>query len=336
VPGTSSCKTIDHVILDTGSSGLRIMSSALVSLPDLPPVSSGDGKTLGECVQFVSGYTWGRIRSADVQLAGHTLNSLAIQVIGDTSAGNVPASCANTGASLNTVRSLGGNGILGVDALAQDCGSACASAEKPGAYYACSEAGCQPVSVGLDRQVHNPVALLDSDNNGVVVDLPAISSSGASSVHGWLFLGIGTQDNNGPENAVVIDLKMNGTFTTRFNDKDYQGIIDSGSNGIFFNVADGILPRCSNSSFYCPLSVQRLSATNTGTNGVSSTVDFRVANARELFERVGNVAFDNLAGTITVGYFDWGLPFFFGRKVFTAIEGRDTPVGKGPFVAYQE
>ena len=39
VPGTTSCQTIDGVLVDTGSSGLRILSSAL-TLP-LPPQSSG-------------------------------------------------------------------------------------------------------------------------------------------------------------------------------------------------------------------------------------------------------------------------------------------------------
>jgi hypothetical protein len=30
--------------------------------------------------------------------------------------------------------------------------------------------------------------------------------------------------------------------------------------------------------------------------------------------------------------FDWGLPFFFGRTVFTAIEDRGTPAG--PYFAF--
>jgi hypothetical protein len=33
-------------------------------------------------------------------------------------------------------------------------------------------------------------------------------------------------------------------------------------------------------------------------------------------------------------YFDWGLPFHFGRNVFTAIDGQETPAGQGPFVAF--
>jgi hypothetical protein len=32
--------------------------------------------------------------------------------------------------------------------------------------------------------------------------------------------------------------------------------------------------------------------------------------------------------------FDWGLPFFFGRRVANAIEGATTSVGTGPYVAY--
>ena len=32
--------------------------------------------------------------------------------------------------------------------------------------------------------------------------------------------------------------------------------------------------------------------------------------------------------------FDFGLPFFFGRTIFTAIQGASTPGGVGPFWAY--
>jgi hypothetical protein len=41
-----------------------------------------------------------------------------------------------------------------------------------------------------------------------------------------------------------------------------------------------------------------------------------------------------LAGRSNAAYFDWGLPFHFGRNVFTAIEGKATPGGEGPFVAF--
>jgi hypothetical protein len=34
------------------------------------------------------------------------------------------------------------------------------------------------------------------------------------------------------------------------------------------------------------------------------------------------------------GGFAWGLPFFFGRTVFTAIDGQTTPGGVGPYFAF--
>jgi len=70
-------------------------------------------------------------------------------------------------------------------------------------------------------------------------------------------------------------------------------------------------------------------------------VNFSVANAITLFSG-DNIAFNNLAGpSVTPSgqsfmptYFDWGLPFHFGRNVFTAIDGQETPAGQGPFVAF--
>ena len=32
--------------------------------------------------------------------------------------------------------------------------------------------------------------------------------------------------------------------------------------------------------------------------------------------------------------FDWGLPFFFGRRVAYAIQGAATAVGTGPYIAF--
>jgi hypothetical protein len=333
-PGTNDCQTIDHVILDTGSSGLRIVSSVLN--PVLSPVQIGNGRALAECMQFVSGYTWGSIRSADVKLAGHTLEGLAIQLIGDTSAGSAPASCANTGASFNTVDLMGGNGILGVGIFAQDCGASCARTAVAGAYYACSGANCQPTAVPPGQQLHNPVALLSADDNGVVVELPVISSSGASSVNGTLTLGIGTQANNSLGSATVLRVNANsGAFTTQFGGANYTGFLDSGSNGFFFESR--AISACTGaySGFYCPASMQHFTATNRGTDGATSTVSFEVDNTRTLFSS-GNVAFNNLAGNYmgSGGAFDWGLPFFFGRTVFTAIEGKSTLGGTGPYIAY--
>ena len=70
-------------------------------------------------------------------------------------------------------------------------------------YYVCPS-GCQPTAEALVSQLQNPVALLPMDNNGVLIQLPAVARRGAVSVTGALF-GIGTQTNNALGAAKVID-----------------------------------------------------------------------------------------------------------------------------------
>jgi hypothetical protein len=38
--------------------------------------------------------------------------------------------------------------------------------------------------------------------------------------------------------------------------------------------------------------------------------------------------------TSSSNYFDWGLPFFYGRRVFVAIEGNTVAGKAAPFWAY--
>jgi hypothetical protein len=75
-----------------------------------------------------------------------------------------------------------------------------------------------------------------------------------------------------------------------------------------------------------------LTAQNVGQNGASGTVAFSIANAQKLFS-TGNAAYSDLGGPNS-GAFDWGAPFFFGRNVFVAIDGAQTPAGAGPYWAY--
>lgn len=334
MPGSASCQTIDHIIVDTGSTGLRIMASAL-SL-SLPQQMSGSAN-LDECLQFVDGYSWGSVRQADVKLASEaTLASLSIQLIGDPAVPAVPGDCI-IGKSENSVLDFGGNGIIGVGVFQQDCGAACASTAIGGTYYACSGLSCTAVSVPLSAQVQNPVGLLQVDNNGVALTLPSVAATGSTRVIGSLMLGIGTQANNAPGSATVYQLNSNGTLTTTFNSQSYPAsVIDSGSNANFF--PDSALAVCTGNAagFYCPASTTSLSAINTGANNASSTISFSVVNADTLFQNSSYTASSGLGGTAMAGAnsFDWGLPFFFGRTVFTAIEGKSGGGATGPYVAY--
>ncbi len=335
VPGTSNCQTIDSMLVDTGSSGIRVLSSAL-SLT-LPTENASSGKPMAECAQFVDSFSWGPVQIADVNLSSEHASSVPIQVIGESQF-PVAAGCKATGLKANdTLQTLGANGILGVGLFLQDCGPACAQTSgNPNFYYSCPTAAtCAATQAAANLQLQNPVALFSGDNNGVIVELPAISGGGSPPVAGSLVFGIGTQSNNGLS-GTVYTLNAQGGLTTTFNGKSYPGsFIDSGSNALFFlDAATSGIPVCKdNSSFYCPASTMNLSAMNQGGNGASTTVNFSVANADSILSAAGAAAFNDLAGP-SPGNFDWGLPFFFGRTVFTAIEGRSTPQGTGPYWAY--
>jgi hypothetical protein len=62
----SSCQTIDHILIDTGSFGLRVISSALSSSLSLPLETDFNGNSIAECAMFVDGYGWGPVRMANL------------------------------------------------------------------------------------------------------------------------------------------------------------------------------------------------------------------------------------------------------------------------------
>jgi len=342
VPGTSTCQTIPDVLVDTGSYGLRIVSSLLTET--LPQEMASGGNPMVECVQFLDSYTWGPVQTADVEVASEKASSVPIQVQSDSDF-TAPSSCTSPsgGSSADTVSSLGANGILGVGQFAQDCVSNGTCPATDNQYFSCASAtACIPVDATAAEQVQNPVALFATDNNGVIVELPAVSGAEAT-VSGSLVFGIGTESNNGLNGATVYTAggsatNFPGNFSTNFNGADYTdaAFIDSGSNAYFF--PDANIPSCSASSgvsgFYCPDGTDNLSATNLGVNGASGTVNFSVANADTMFtDDPNDAAYPDLGGSAS-GYFDWGLPFFYGRNVFTSIEGKAAPGGTPPYWAY--
>jgi hypothetical protein len=346
VPGTATCQTIDHINVDSASVGLRIVASALPQSIALPQVKSS-GAPVAECLQFADGYSWGGLRSADVQIAGEHASNVTIHVIGDSGVpAQAPTDCVNSGPSNNpenTVDTFGSNGILGIEGLLQDCGSACVNAVPPGTYYVCPGAGCQGTTMPLAQQVQQTVSLFATDNNGVIIQLPSIGAAGAASVAGSLVFGIDTQSNIALGSATVLGLDSFGNFITYFNGVTLnESFIDSGSNGTFFAAPQGgALVDCTMATgFYCPTTTQSLSAMNQSASGMgaTSTVNFSVANFESLLNNNPSfTAFNDVGGPQPAGFahsFDWGVPFFYGRNVFVAIENATTSGGVGPYYAY--
>ncbi len=334
-PGTSTCQTIDHVLLDTGSYGLRIIAPGVLDPAlALPAVTGPGGNPVGECAQFVSFSLWGSVRLADVKIAGETAASLPVQLAADAAFSSAPSGCSGT---LNTVAALGANGILGVGLFNQDCGASCTTQVRNGYYYECA-ANCTASTMPLPSQVSNPVAAFATDNNGLALIMPAVSPGGATTLTGTLIFGIDTQPNNSIGSATTYATDANGNFTTTYKGTPLTAsFIDSGSNGLFFS--DRTIPACSSSSsfsgFYCPAATLSLSAVNSSANGVATgTVNFIIVNPQALSTTIRAAPIGGSLGRGGGGTFDWGLPFFFGRTVFVAISGASTLHGTGPYWAY--
>ena len=335
----TSCQTINNILLDTGSYGLRIFSS-VITVP-LTPVTSG-GSTLGECVGFGDGSSqWGPVKYAYVQLGNEPKVAVPILTI-DSNYQSPPGPCTSAQSRPDTSPSIAGyNGILGVGLLTQDCGTSCVSNQTNGQYFSCGNNNCScGASVALQAQVTDPVAALPVDNNGVILSLGAISTSGTTSASGTLFLGIDTQSNNSSSGYTKIPASMSSvSFNTKFaaySSGILTGIIDSGTSVLYIPPASS-LPDCSSTDpsyagFLCPRTFTSLSAINIGSTGSPSiTTPFSVGNAYNLYNS-GNYVFSNIAASSGSGsnFFDWGLPFFFGKKVFVGNQQNKS----GTFWAY--
>ena len=337
-PGTTLCQTINHVLVDTGSTGLRLLSGVLSPSLGLGKVASASGLPLLACARFLdNSFAWGPVVTADITLGGKTVAAMPVQVVADSDFTSLARSCSS-GAAIDTVASLGAKGILGLGLFKEDCGTSCANITANGIYFTCTTAACTAATAtraSTAKQLKNPIPLFANDNNGFVIDLPAVGSAGAESVSGSLIFGIGTQSNNQVASSRVLTTGATGYFSTLLSGQSLNtSFIDTGSNGLYFDSS--VIPTCSvSSSFYCPTSLLTLSATQRGTNAVNNPVVFSVDNALGLFADPAKTVLPNLAGTIgDARIFAWGLPFFYGRRVFTGIEGQPSVLGTGPLYAF--
>ncbi len=201
-PGTTTCQTIDGILVDTGSFGLRILSSA-ITLTGLQALTSGNS-TLYNCINFADGsFLWGTAAVADVEMAGEKATSETVQVIADPLRNlHHPHQCSVTGSTKTTRRRLGANGILGIGPEPVDCGRGLRSQLATAIFLrsrppiTCALAYLYSYQfVSISQQVVNPVALFPADNNGIIVELPTLSGAAATET-GSLIFGIGTKTNN--------------------------------------------------------------------------------------------------------------------------------------------
>ena len=315
LPGTATCQTVDNILLDTGSVGLRISHSVLTL--NLPPVTD-NGSNVDECYQFSSGSVFGPVVSADVVLGGEPAVPVDVQI--SNASLTPPSSCTQ----VSSVTSGGVNGILGVGYPFTQYDL--------GIYYLCSSSGCpnqpscsntQGSNGSFPCQVANPVFSFPSDNNGILLSLPSLPSGGAPApVYGTLTFGLNTQNDNSLSGLTIYGISASNSCGSSYSylEASFTGrssgscaFLDSGSNGLFFGTTT--FPVC-NTSWYCPSSSPApISLTLTGGNGTTGSFGLSVINENSI-QNSSNIAWNDLAGPYgSKGTFDAGLPFFFGRSV---------------------
>jgi len=231
-PSAPTCQTIDNILVDTNSVGLRLIETPAVDSLTLPVVTDSSNNTLQECVQFPDfTYVWGPVARATVQIAGETAAQVPLE--GETAKTGIPiqiitsplylstaapASClasppaGGMPIAADTLQTLGAAGILGVGSFLQDCGSACASITPPSQYYTCPSKVCSLAAVPQNLQVWNPVAAFAYDHNGLSLTLPSASGGGSDSITGSLIFGIGTTTNNALGSAEIFAIDAYGNF----------------------------------------------------------------------------------------------------------------------------
>jgi hypothetical protein len=318
--------------------GLRLIPSALGTLAASLPVQTADnGNALASCVQFVdTTHAWGPVRVADLRFGGKLASDVPIQLItsNDSTVGAEPPACGggDPADNLTDANDLGINGVLGIGHFRQDCGADCATLQL-GYYYSCTAGSCTNTTLSLGRQLQNPITKFASDNNGSIIEFPSVGNTGVNTVAGTLTFGIGTRSNNQLGSAQKQFVDDVGRLATTYNGVTYPGsFIDSGSNALYF--PDNSLTPCSTLvGFYCPSSTVGRTSTIRGESiSTAREVNFNIGNAENLFFANPSFSVFKTIGGDMNNAFDWGLPFFYGRKVYTAIEGQ--PNISEPYVAF--
>lgn len=342
-PGTSNCATIDHVLVDTGSVGLRLLRSAVPSsLGLVDNRDSARGNTMAECVEFGSGVAWGPVSTVDLKIAGETASSSPIQIVDDSFA-SIPADCSNEGPDMaaNGASSFGGNGLIGLNVVRHDCQTSCQFAAAS-IYYDCAGSDCTAVAAPLAEQVPNPVTKFATDNNGVTLSFPAVGEGGQGSVSGTMTFGVDTQSNNIlPATAQQMTTTPFGEVTSSFNGLPMPGIVDSGSGAYLF--VDSSISQCpssfSNQPWFCPPDPATISASLQSESGVTLGVSFTLFNTVSELGNGSNAAHAGIGQNTSLfgaGEFDLGMPYFYGKSITFGIEGSDDlSAGTPPYFAIQ-
>lgn len=326
-PGSdTACVTVDNVILDTGSVGLRLQGRALAA-SSLPVVTTADNRPVAECFAFVGrSNIWGNVRRADVHLGGLVARNIPVQVSDRTLARPADNSCPDYN------NDPASNATLGIG---------WAKLDRAGTYYECGASDCTRFANGTvppEVRVPNPVSRLPVHDNGEVFEIPQARAAVTDQIAGTLFFGVGTAADNRLDPSVqIVPLDAQGNFTTWFDGNTYpESYFDSGTQTLGF--LDPNLQTCmSYSGDYCVARPSNLYQARLSGTAAATPVSnfFRISRQPGPAGQLRNV-YDDIASVGSAGSFVWGLPFFIEKRVFVVQQG-ETPQGSalaGPFYGF--
>lgn len=323
----TNCQTIDNIILDTGSFGLKINKSALAEsfVLQMPRVITSDDKMVYACNTFGSGYVFAEEHYGVLKLDNTMTDDVIVQVIENSPTAEIPDSCIAKG-PFDNFESFGANGILGVNpAISLNNSSILLYKKNVNGIY-------EALSLDDESRVpilnNNPLPNLSNNNNGFVISIPPVTQNTNTNVSGTMILGVNTSSMNqvtDKTNLVVAseaDLSSvcnSACFYSQITNPEstIPAVFDSGTNGWVFMNDD--LRQCSYG--FCP---------DTPFTWVSTVYSYDFA-ANESYQVTGVITKDenNPSGeTVSFsvmpgwGYYNrsnetlYGSPFFFGKNVY--------------------
>jgi hypothetical protein len=171
------------------------------------------------------------------------------------------------------------------------------------------------------------------------MDAVTATAGSSSAVTGTMIFGIGTQSNNAIGSATKYNADPNsepGIVETTWNDTVYTSVFDTGSSAYYFdNTSNPTIALCGTTAplnqLYCPGGASatansagttlNLSATLQDYSGDATptqSVAFIITNPLANYSN-STIAADNIGGTVVFDYFIWGMPYFYGHKIYFGI-----------------
>jgi len=322
VPGTNTCQTIDHVLLDSGSDGLRVPASVLANRSSYPQLMSPTSQPLYTCANYAAGYDFGSVNTADVKLGGLTAKAVPFQIIDDSQPQiGIPDSCNSSGSYFDFV-AAGQNAIVGIRNWVYDEDRS----------YTCNDGGCTEINnLPESMLIGSPIIRIPGNNNGASIQFPSVPANGAQSFIGVLTIGINTQANNSIGSDVSLLYTRDSLFKASYNNVNQASTFDSGTPYIIFT--DNGIPLCNAGAaegFYCPVSPMLINAVFSNFDGGNQVnASYLLQNPLIYYDNaVANNTLLPYAGAPCSGcesfadsIFLWGLPYFYGKTIYSGFPG---------------